>query len=204
MIYLYQKQLPKMDGKTTRMVQSAIAYQMLAYGLKEEYGILEPIKIYRTSLGKPYLSAYSQIHFNLSHCSAGIACAIHKNSLGVDIERQLVYKDTLARRITHENEWVLLANSPDKDTLLTRIWVAKESYLKYHGTGINQDMRKIDLSGCCKDFFQWEHSSFQIWQESTYCMAVCEGGDSLLQWNLVVLKEDAMEHMLEAAMELMS
>lgn len=50
-----------------------IFYLLLRYGLRKEYGINENVVLSEGSCGKPYLSNYPFVHFNLSHCDKGVA-----------------------------------------------------------------------------------------------------------------------------------
>ena len=56
---------------------------------------------------------------------------------------------------------------------MTLIWTAKESYLKYLGTGIRSDLREYDLSGCCEKHFQMQGCHFQMSLRENFGMAVC-------------------------------
>lgn len=173
MLYLYEEQTQESNGKSLRRNQSSLAYRMLALALKREYGIEELPRIETGIHGKPWMPDVPDIHFNISHCKEGILCGVNGTELGVDIESIRIFQERLAKRISHENEWKLIECSAQKAEMLCRIWVAKESYLKYKGTGINQDLRKIDLSGCKDDFFEKDGLRFHLWQNEKYCMSVC-------------------------------
>jgi 4'-phosphopantetheinyl transferase len=123
-----------------------LARRLLSFGLQNEYGITDTRSIARTSLGKPYLQEYPDIHFNYSHCPVGILCGIHHMEIGVDMERRIPYKENLARRISSPEEWKLLVKAEDPGRVLTALWTAKEAYVKFLGTGIRRDLREIDLS----------------------------------------------------------
>ena len=76
--------------------QSAIAYLLLRYGLRKEYGINENVVLSEGSCGKPYLSNYPFVHFNLSHCDKGVACMSSDSAVGIDITsshiRTIIYR----------------------------------------------------------------------------------------------------------------
>ncbi len=153
----------------------SLARKLLAYGLYQEYGITGEITLAAAPLGKPYLPEYPYIHFNYSHCRRGILCGIHHEEIGVDIERIIPYKENLAARISHPNELRMLLETLEKDRCLTALWTAKESYLKYMGTGLRIDLRKLDLSSGLRDGVPvdgvWLHSCFG----KGYGMCVCSG-----------------------------
>lgn len=80
--------------------QSAIAYLLLRYGLRKEYGINENVVLSEGSCGKPYLSNYPFVHFNLSHCDKGVACHLNGNNTTEAISNnlnfvQIFFKDFL-------------------------------------------------------------------------------------------------------------
>ena len=62
------------------------AYQLLQRALLQEYGIQGTLHFTIGEHGKPSLSAYPHIHFNLSHCREAVACAVSDRPIGIDIE----------------------------------------------------------------------------------------------------------------------
>lgn len=175
MLYLFSEEILAATGKEKRQQQSKIGYQLLAFGLRDEYGIDKLPDIGKKEHGKPYLPDYPHIHFNVSHCQNGIVCGIHEKEIGVDIEKLLVYKENIVKRISHVNEWKLFGHVPDeeKNRIFGRIWVSKESYLKQQGTGINRDLRSLDFSACTRDAFFQYGCRFQIRQMENCNIAVC-------------------------------
>lgn len=153
--------------------QRELARQLLFFGLAQEYAISGEVCICRKEGGKPFLRDYADIHFNYSHSRQGILCGIDSMEIGVDIERIIPYRERLARRICHPGELKLLESAQSKDEMMTLIWTAKESYLKYLGTGIRSDLREYDLSGCCEKHFQMQGCHFQMSLRENFGMAVC-------------------------------
>ncbi|WP_296557841.1 4'-phosphopantetheinyl transferase superfamily protein [uncultured Acetobacterium sp.] len=123
---------------------SVLAYVLLNYGLKREYGITEKIEFSYCAKGKPLLTHYPQLHFNLSHCQNGVICAIHRSAVGVDIERVEVYDADLARHVCHERELKLISESDNKALAFAKIWTKKESLLKKTGEGLVDNLKKMD------------------------------------------------------------
>ena len=165
MIYL----LDEIEGYS----QNELARMLLKYGLYKEYGITGKPVVRCSKLGKPYLAHYPHIYYNYSHCKQGIFCGIHTAEIGVDIERIIPYKERLAKRICHPNELKVLAETSEKEKIMTRIWTAKESYLKYLGIGIRCDMRQVDLSGCVLDRFEKDDCLMRVELKDQYGLAVC-------------------------------
>jgi 4'-phosphopantetheinyl transferase EntD len=82
----------------------AAAYLLLREGLRKEYGILEPPVFEYGEHGKPMLSGYPHIHFNMSHCREAAICVVSDRPVGVDIESIREYKESLARYTMNDAE----------------------------------------------------------------------------------------------------
>ncbi|MEL7662282.1 4'-phosphopantetheinyl transferase superfamily protein [Acetobacterium wieringae] len=123
---------------------SVLGYVLLNYGLKNEYGISEKLRFCYSAKGKPYLSDYPQIHFNLSHCKNGVICAIHTSDVGVDIETVAAYDGQLAEYVCNEQELKLINKSDNKALAFTKIWTKKESLMKKTGAGLRDDLKTIE------------------------------------------------------------
>ncbi len=95
--------------------------------------------------GKPRLADRDDLHFSLSHSGSVALCAISDNELGADVEAPRAIRDALLRRVCTEEEYAALsACAPEeKETLFLRLWTAKESFLKYLGTGLTRDARSF-------------------------------------------------------------
>ena len=78
--------------------------------LREEYPEADwrNPKFGRTEYGKPYLSNHPNIQFNISHCSAGVTCALADVPVGVDMEMRFGWKEKLAQRMCHPEEFAWL------------------------------------------------------------------------------------------------
>lgn len=150
-----------------------MALSLLAYGLRREYGIRQLPAIGRQSLGKPYFPEYPDIYFNYSHSPFGILLGLHNKEIGVDIQGRIVYKERLARRICHPREQERLGQDAGADEILTRLWTAKESYLKYTGEGIRRDLRQIDCSECLQGHGRVGNADLYSFMEREFGWAVC-------------------------------
>ncbi len=123
---------------------SVLGDVLLNFGLKNEYGISEKIRFSYSAKGKPHLSDYPQIHFNLSHCKNGVICAIHTSDVGVDIETVAAYDAQLTEYVCNEHELKLISKSENKALAFTKIWTKKESLMKKNGVGLSDDLKTID------------------------------------------------------------
>ncbi|MBQ8073869.1 MAG: 4'-phosphopantetheinyl transferase superfamily protein [Clostridia bacterium] len=90
--------------------------------------------------GKPYLPAYPEIQFSLSHSGIWAMCAVCDEPVGCDVERAERGSERLARRFFHPAEQAALAAAGEetaRDNLFTRLWTRKESYIKARGEGLS-------------------------------------------------------------------
>lgn len=122
---------------------SIMAYQLLCHGLWREYGITVPPVFSYEEGGKPVLRDYPHIHFNLSHCRAGAACAISDRPVGIDCESLRPYKDDLARHVLSEEEYQRVDSADDKAAAFISLWTRKEALLKLTGEGLRRDLRTL-------------------------------------------------------------
>ena len=64
----------------------AEAYLLLERALKEQFGLPGPFEFEYGPCGKPFLKGHPGIHFNISHCSRCVCCAVSDRPVGVDVE----------------------------------------------------------------------------------------------------------------------
>ena len=83
-------------------------------------------------------------HITISHTEGYAACAIAREPVGIDVEREHTFSKAAAKRILSPQE-ELLRESANADELLSRIWTVKESFLKMTGEGIPGGMRTLEL-----------------------------------------------------------
>ncbi len=112
----------------------------------QEYGLREKdVLIEYNEHRKPYLKDHPHIHFNLSHSGKKALCVISDKEVGCDIEEiKEPYYDIVSRCFSN-TEQKFLENAADKKEMFFRIWVAKESFLKAIGCGINDDMKRFSV-----------------------------------------------------------
>ena len=121
----------------------AKSFMLLQEGLMRDYGVADEIRFSFNRYGKPFLADHPEIHFNLSHCRKGVACAIADSPVGIDIE-EILYDDAVARYILSEEEYREVTTSNNKAESFTKKWTEKESYLKMLGCGLLDNMKELD------------------------------------------------------------
>ena len=121
----------------------AMAYLLLCKGLRQEYGLTAAPQFEYNEHGKPAIMGHPEIHFNLSHCRAGVICVLSDRPVGVDIESIREYRDSLTRYTMNEQEQQQIATAERPDVAFTCLWTMKEAVLKWKGCGITNDLRHV-------------------------------------------------------------
>ncbi len=120
----------------------AKAYLMLEDMLRTEYGIQHCPEFSYGSNGKPYFKELSDIHFNMSHCPKGVACAVSDRPVGIDIE-EIQFDEPVAMRVFNADEYARIKECATPAEKFTELWTMKESYLKLTGQGISMDLKNV-------------------------------------------------------------
>jgi phosphopantetheinyl transferase len=127
-------------------------------------------KILIGSRGKPYFET-GDLHFSITHTKHHVFCAVSDRPIGIDAEeldREVPVK--LLPRILSPFEISQYESATHQPLALLKLWVLKEAYFKYLGTGINgwpnhtnfsvDDPRVTQLHGCL----------LAVVQEDTYAL----------------------------------
>ena len=119
--------------------RSALAWLLLAYGLRKEYGMEAVPKFRKAASGKPFFPEAHMPFFNLSHSGNFVGCALHDREIGLDIQKLTEPREYLIRRVCTQEELISLKSPQD----FCRIWAMKESAVKLTGEGITGNFREI-------------------------------------------------------------
>lgn len=160
---------------------SAAVFVLLRYATLKEYHFAEMPVLFNSPTGKPYLRNRREIHFNFSHSKGVVACIIGDAERGIDVQERFAFDQGIVNHICSEKEKVLFEQVKDRDRLLNRLWVLKEAYTKYLGTGIIVDLKEIDFSDVVfKEDCKLEKTLpgtrqcfLKIVEKKAYCMATC-------------------------------
>lgn len=123
--------------------ECTMSYLLLLEMLKEEYGISTPPHFTIGAHGKPYLTEYPDIHFNLSHCKNAVICAIADKPIGVDIECERNINSSLIRYTMSDAEINQIEHSNNPADTFLQLWTAKEAVFKLTGSGITDNVKDI-------------------------------------------------------------
>lgn len=98
--------------------------------------------------GKPYLSDYANLQFNLSHSGEFVVIAVSNHPVGVDIERLRPLPDwrSLADGLLTNIAIARIAEMPEaeRDTGFLRQFTAREAYLKATGSGFSESTMMLE------------------------------------------------------------
>ena len=118
-----------------------LSYLLLCLALKEEFGLTDKPTFVIGEHGKPSLLEFPEIHFNLSHCSNAIACAICSSPIGIDVEAlERKITEPLIKHTMNQEEQMEITKDPDN---FFRFWTQKEALVKLHGTGLQDNLHNL-------------------------------------------------------------
>lgn len=94
--------------------------------------------------GKPYFPTEPQVQFSITHSGEYWMCAFSQREVGLDLQvHQLCQKEKLSRRFFHPTEDAFLRRKNYEDFF--DLWSAKESYLKFTGQGITDELESFSV-----------------------------------------------------------
>lgn len=133
---------------------------------------MNQIHFNRDNLGKPYWQD-SNYFFNLSHSSEWIACSIGYVPNGVDVETAEIANCDIAQKYFLAKEYQQLLALPENERALAflKMWTIKESYLKYTGKGLSDNLQTIDHASLLYNSSQIAAKVFPL--SSTAILAIC-------------------------------
>lgn len=141
---------------------SALAYIVLRYALIEEYDIDEKVEFEFGPYGKPFIKGMPELQFSLSHSASGIVCGLTHFPIGVDIADIDASNLDCIKTAMHPSEQHIIHLSNDKARAFARFWAMKESYLKYIGTGIDENISNINFSDYKENLFDYRFGKMQV------------------------------------------
>lgn len=129
------------NAKDRHILEHTIGRDLLTEGLRSLYGLTFPDlkgELACQSHGKPYLRAYPEIHFNISHCPGMVACGFSDSEIGLDIEYPRPISRRLVLRSLSPSEQLFLESQPSDlmEHHFFRLWTLKESRMKISGDGM--------------------------------------------------------------------
>lgn len=127
-------------------ISCAAAYLSFLYGFRNIYkqNGLPDFSVEKN--GKPYLDAYPNIYFNISHCNNAVCCIFGASPVGIDIQEVRSFNMRSAMKVCSETEIERINNAAEPDLEFCRIWTVKEALSKLSGDGIFRDMKTLSAA----------------------------------------------------------
>ena len=135
--YLYRE-----DG-----LRCLAAGELLRRIVWQELGVSE-FSVVRDPDGKPRIAGQDSFHYNLSHSGNRVVIAWGNGPVGVDVQRMSsnVDKEKMAARFFTTEEQEFIFQQPELvEERFYQVWTAKESYLKYLGTGLTKSLSSFSI-----------------------------------------------------------
>lgn len=132
--------------------QTILGYYLLNKLLKSSYDLYKIPEIIFNENGKPLFKEIN-IYFNISHSEELVACAISSKNIGIDIEKIQSKKTSLINYICNEEELKQIETSLNKEQEFIEIWTKKESYIKFKGSSVTNNLKNV-LNDVNENFFK--------------------------------------------------
>lgn len=162
-------------GKRERgILLSKTGRELLALGVSRYCGITwenekdreSQLETMKNRWGKPYFIHYPKVHFNISHSGTYAACAIGNVPVGLDIQ---ICADAeflkLSERFFSSADRELVRKASDIRRTFYRIWTKEESYAKWKGNGLGENIGKAEREGFCCWFEPADGLQGALWTE---------------------------------------
>lgn len=124
-------------------IRCVAAHALIRYAVAQELKLTD-FTVEQEAFGKPYIPGRPDFHFNLSHSGHWVVIAYGDSPVGIDVQeiRTDAKKESIARRnfTPEEQAYLFDAKADEQEKRFFQIWTAKESYLKYLGTGLRQPL----------------------------------------------------------------
>ena len=128
--------------------------------LKKYYNIND-YNIFYNKYGKPYIDC--NLYINWSDSKDYLALAISYDEIGIDIEKIRPFPTILIKELINDKEKYLNNN-------YLEVWVQKEAYLKYLGTGITKKMSNVIIDNSKGNNFFYKNNNFILGCFSDLCI----------------------------------
>lgn len=133
--------------KSTKARALSLGAGLVLKILLEKCSIDPTAPMIRNNNGKLFLKDREDCYFNLSHSGHFVVGALAPEAIGIDIQKIKKANVKLAKRFFHDQEYTFLLKlaSESQDLGFSQIWAAKESYIKYLGTGLATPLNSFQV-----------------------------------------------------------
>jgi 4'-phosphopantetheinyl transferase len=175
---LFEKASPQRQLRANRYrrwedkVRCVVADALVRHAVKKSLGISD-YAVMQDDGGKPYIQGQKNFHFNLSHSGRWVAIAYGDSPVGLDVQ-QMQIDNIKVQRICRlfaqdEAKYILEAEKQSQIDRFFQVWTAKESYLKYLGTGLCKALNSFSVLN------EATHPGVEFFTNlrDGYCMTLC-------------------------------
>lgn len=143
--WLHRVSDAKSDKRKAEILTSAV---LIKKALKD-LNINEADVTYDKAIdGKPYFSNIENLYYNLSHSGDYVVLAMSDTNVGIDIQKIEPKIKNVAKRFftDEENQYLNSLDGEERIFAFYKIWSVKESYIKYTGRGLRQELSSFNVS----------------------------------------------------------
>lgn len=155
------------------LADRAQARDLLAWVVKEAWGLSPLPEIASQAGGKPFFPGYPNRHFNLSHSGDLALCALDAAPVGADIQIVKEWRPSLPRRACSPEELAWLEGQPEFWPAFTLLWTLKEARVKESGKGLTTSIRDIRVPLPEQEPVLFDGLWFRSWSGPGWAAAVC-------------------------------
>lgn len=138
--------------------------------------------------GRPYLPFHPDIFISISHSGDYLVMALSDFSIGVDIQEHRSVSESVWERFYPAEDSAMLSSIKDslqRDDFFFRTWTIRESYTKYTGRGLGEDLRSfhIDHDKCTITSEKGSPNAYYVELEPPspgYSFAACSGDPAVI------------------------
>ena len=127
---------------------SEMGGRLLEYAVSRLYRIGVPeLSRDKGEHGKPCFRIHPEVRFNISHSGDLVICAVSDFEIGIDIqEKSRMNTDRIAKKVMSSAEHKKYLESSERQDFFYRVWVMKESYVKWTGDGITRELHSLPMN----------------------------------------------------------
>ena len=155
---------------------SEMGGRLLEYAVSRLYRIGVPeLSRDKGKYGKPCFRIHPEVRFNISHSGDLVICAVSDFEIGIDIqEKSRMNTDRIAKKIMSPAEHKKYLERSERQDFFYRVWVMKESYVKWTGDGITRELHSLPMNGWHQFLYVDHRFASCIWAKMPLEVVVAE------------------------------
>ena len=155
---------------------SEMGGRLLEYAVSRLYRIGVPeLSRDKGEHGKPCFRIHPEVRFNISHSGDLVICAVSDFEIGIDIqEKSRMNTDRIAKKVMSPVEHKKYLESSERQDFFYRVWVMKESYVKWTGDGITRELHSLPMNGWHQFLYVDHRFASCIWAKMPLEVVVAE------------------------------